>query len=63
MKVSVCPVCGHGRTWLLREIGMRRKRFYLVCCRCQFAAGHARTPWGAVRLWNKAHASKERDSP
>ena len=63
MKVSTCPVCGNHRTWLLREAGMRKKHFYLVCYRCQFTAGNARTPWGAIRVWNKTCKPRERDSP
>ena len=54
MKVLPCPMCENQRAWMLRGIGMRKKKYYLVCSKCQFAAETARTPWGAVRAWNKA---------
>ena len=64
MKAFPCPVCGSHRICLREEIGLKRKAYHLECRICHFAAGNARSAWGAARIWNKVFSKpRERDRP
>lgn len=63
MKVRSCPVCGHKRTWLLREIGSKKKPFHIECIYCHFATDSARTMAGACRKWNKESKNVKGEPP